>query len=174
MAREPRRGAAPRGRTHGGRMGGVKKQETLGANKIKSLLRQTKRLLSKESLPPGVRIEAERKYKALEHELEVRTQSNKERAMAARYHKVKFFGTLPVLTQNDKNLYVASVSASGRSPALSVPSPCARSCSSRALCSTMCWYVHVLTAAFPRAPAVCGPLCRSRAQGPCGAGRTGK
>ncbi|WFD28555.1 18S rRNA maturation protein [Malassezia nana] len=63
----------------------------MGANKIKSLLRQTKRLLSKESLAPGVRIEAERKYKALEHELEVRTQSNKERTMAARYHKVKFF-----------------------------------------------------------------------------------
>jgi len=66
----------------------------MGANKIKSLLRQTRRLLSKESLPPGVRIEAERKCKALERDLDVRMQSNKERTMAARYHKVKFFGTL--------------------------------------------------------------------------------
>ena len=94
MAREPRgRGAARRGR---GRRHSAPRaaQETPGVNKIKSLLRQTKRLLSKESLPPGVRIEAERKCKALERDLEERAQSNKERTMASRYHKVKFFGTL--------------------------------------------------------------------------------
>lgn len=95
MAREPRGrgGAARRGRGGGGRVGPTRNQESLGLNKIKSLLRQTKRLLSRESLPPGVRIEAERKHKALERDLEERMQSNKERSMAARYHKVKFFGT---------------------------------------------------------------------------------
>lgn len=96
MAREPRgRGAARRGRGRGGRHSAPRAaQETPGVNKIKSLLRQTRRLLSKESLPPGVRIEAERKCKALERDLEERAQSNKERTMASRYHKVKFFGTL--------------------------------------------------------------------------------
>ncbi|WFD00205.1 18S rRNA maturation protein [Malassezia yamatoensis] len=62
-----------------------------GVNKIKNALRQTKRLLAKESLAPGARIEAERRLKALERELEEKQHAGKERSRANRYHKVKFF-----------------------------------------------------------------------------------
>jgi hypothetical protein len=39
-----------------------------------------------------VRIDTERKLKALEADLEVAEMANKERAMAAHYHMHKFFG----------------------------------------------------------------------------------
>ena len=80
----------------------------IGVSKIKSALRQTRRLLAKvqwlyiadlicthmqqEGLGADVRIEAERKLKALEADLVVAERANKERALATRYHKVKFFG----------------------------------------------------------------------------------
>jgi hypothetical protein len=80
----------------------------LGVSKIKSALRQTRRLLAKvcgcglldficthmqqEGLGADVRIEAERKLKALEADLVVAETANKERALATRYHKIKFFG----------------------------------------------------------------------------------
>ncbi|WFD44290.1 18S rRNA maturation protein [Malassezia psittaci] len=62
-----------------------------GVNKIKNALRQTKRLLAKDTLAPGARIEAERRLKALERELEEKQLAEKERSRANRYHKVKFF-----------------------------------------------------------------------------------
>ncbi|WFD32628.1 18S rRNA maturation protein [Malassezia sp. CBS 17886] len=62
-----------------------------GVNKLKSGVRQTKRLLARDALEPGKRIEAERRLLALERELETRLQTNKVRALASRYHKVKFF-----------------------------------------------------------------------------------
>ena len=65
--------------------------ETTSVNKLKSMIRQTKRLLGKESIEPGTRIEAERRLRAMELELEESMQSNKERQFATRYHKVKFF-----------------------------------------------------------------------------------
>lgn len=65
--------------------------ETTSVNKLKSMIRQTKRLLAKESIEPGTRIEAERRLRAMELELEESMQSNKERHFATRYHKVKFF-----------------------------------------------------------------------------------
>jgi rRNA-processing protein Efg1 len=48
--------------------------------------------MQQEGLGADVRIEAERKLKALEAELVVAERANKERALATRYHKVKFFG----------------------------------------------------------------------------------
>lgn len=49
--------------------------------------------IQQEGLGADVRIEAERKLKALEADLVVAERANKERALATRYHKVKFFGT---------------------------------------------------------------------------------
>ena len=42
-------------------------------------------------------METERRLKALEAELHQAEIANKERALAVRYHKVKFFGALTVL-----------------------------------------------------------------------------
>lgn len=69
----------------------TKKDAPVGVSKIKSALRQTRRFLAKEGLGADVRIEAERKLKALEGDLVVAETANKERALATRYHKVKFF-----------------------------------------------------------------------------------
>ncbi|EAU91805.1 hypothetical protein CC1G_04573 [Coprinopsis cinerea okayama7 len=62
-----------------------------GKQKIKSSLRQVRRLLAKENLAADKRVEAERRLKALEAELQQVEQAHKERALAIRYHKVKFF-----------------------------------------------------------------------------------
>lgn len=45
-----------------------------------------------EGLRADVRVEAERKMKALEADLAAGERANNERALATRYHKVKFFG----------------------------------------------------------------------------------
>jgi len=63
----------------------------LGVSKIKSALRQTRRLLAKEGITADIRVETERKLKALETDLVAAEKANKERALATRYHKVKFF-----------------------------------------------------------------------------------
>ncbi|KAI0302448.1 hypothetical protein B0F90DRAFT_219180 [Multifurca ochricompacta] len=62
-----------------------------GVSKLKSAIRQTRRLLAKEGLPADVRVETERKLKALETDLAGAERAKKERALATRYHKVKFF-----------------------------------------------------------------------------------
>ena len=79
----------------------------LSLSKIKSALRSTRRRLAKvrahlsmfhaltlqqDDLGADVRIESERKLKALEADLVVATRAKTERAMATRYHRVKFFG----------------------------------------------------------------------------------
>ncbi|KAF7350897.1 hypothetical protein MSAN_01651800 [Mycena sanguinolenta] len=64
---------------------------TPGIQKIKSSLRQTRRLLAKDNLAPDVRVETERRLKALEADLEAAELGKKERTLAVRYHKVKFF-----------------------------------------------------------------------------------
>jgi hypothetical protein len=63
-----------------------------GVQKIKSSLRQTRRLLAKESLAADVRVETERRLKALETDLARAETARKERTYAMKYHKVKFFG----------------------------------------------------------------------------------
>ncbi|KAJ7133725.1 hypothetical protein C8R43DRAFT_1022880 [Mycena crocata] len=62
-----------------------------GVQKLKSSLRQTRRLLAKDNLAADVRVETERRLKALEADLEVAELGKKERTLAVRYHKVKFF-----------------------------------------------------------------------------------
>lgn len=83
-----------------------------GVSKLKAALRQTRRLLAKvrrrlmssirqlwnatilkDNLAANVRVETERRLKSLEGDLAKAEVGNKERTMAMRYHKVKFFGT---------------------------------------------------------------------------------
>jgi len=68
-------------------------QESLpGVQKIKSSLRQTRRLLLKENLAADVRVETERRLRALEADLAHAETARKERTYSIKYHKVKFFG----------------------------------------------------------------------------------
>ncbi|TRM68917.1 hypothetical protein BD626DRAFT_543852 [Schizophyllum amplum] len=62
-----------------------------GVQKIKSSLRQARRLLAKDNINADVRNTTERRVKALEGELEKAETAKKERTLAAKYHKVKFF-----------------------------------------------------------------------------------
>ena len=61
-----------------------------GASKIKASIRQTNRLLAKPNLAPGTKIEAERRLKALQADLEVASRKQVEKSRASRYHRVKF------------------------------------------------------------------------------------
>ena len=63
-----------------------------GVQKIKAALRQTRRLLAKDTLAADVRVATERRLKSLEADLAKAEQARLERTMATRYHKVKFFG----------------------------------------------------------------------------------
>ncbi|KIK96349.1 hypothetical protein PAXRUDRAFT_826065 [Paxillus rubicundulus Ve08.2h10] len=62
-----------------------------GVQKLKSALRQTKRLLAKQSLAADVRVETERRMKALDADLARAEGARKERNFAVKYHKIKFF-----------------------------------------------------------------------------------
>ncbi|KAI0343605.1 hypothetical protein BDW22DRAFT_1476361 [Trametopsis cervina] len=62
-----------------------------GVQKIKAALRQTRRLLAKEKLAADVRVATERKQRALETDLANAERARKERTLAQRYHKIKFF-----------------------------------------------------------------------------------
>ncbi|KAL1937859.1 hypothetical protein VTO73DRAFT_12752 [Trametes versicolor] len=62
-----------------------------GVQKIKAALRQTRRLLTKDNLAADKRVATERRLKSLEGDLEKAEQGRLERAMATRYHKIKFF-----------------------------------------------------------------------------------
>lgn len=72
-----------------------------GVQKLKSALRQTIRFLAKDNLAADVRVETERRLKALETDLARAEQSRKERQYATKYHKVKFFGEF---SQSDDDL----------------------------------------------------------------------
>jgi hypothetical protein len=62
-----------------------------GVQKVKSSIRQTKRLLAKDNLAPDTRVETERRLEALEADLVKALTAKTERSNAVRYHKVKFF-----------------------------------------------------------------------------------
>ncbi|KAI0919136.1 hypothetical protein AcV5_002130 [Taiwanofungus camphoratus] len=62
-----------------------------GVQKIKASLRQTRRLLAKDNVAADVRMATERRLKALEADLEQAEHARKERVMAVRYHRIKFF-----------------------------------------------------------------------------------
>ena len=80
-----------------------------GVQKIKAALRQAQRLLAKvsamfvwlfsgtsdkfqDNLAANLRVETERRLKALEADLQAAELTKKERTLAMRYHKIKFFG----------------------------------------------------------------------------------
>ena len=48
--------------------------------------------VTKDTLAADVRVETERRLKALEADIVQAESANKERSMSVRYHKVKFFG----------------------------------------------------------------------------------
>ncbi|KAF9647727.1 hypothetical protein BDM02DRAFT_3097669 [Thelephora ganbajun] len=66
-------------------------EKTPGVSKLKAQLRQTRRLLAKDNLAADARVETERRLKSLQKDLEKTEIANKERVLAVRYHKVKFF-----------------------------------------------------------------------------------
>ncbi|KAF9777924.1 hypothetical protein BJ322DRAFT_1015238 [Thelephora terrestris] len=66
-------------------------EKTAGVSKLKAQLRQTRRLLAKDNIGADVRVETERRLRSLQKDLENAEIANKERALAVRYHKVKFF-----------------------------------------------------------------------------------
>ncbi|KAL5504486.1 EFG1 [Sanghuangporus vaninii] len=72
-------------------------EELPGVQKLKAALRQTRRLLAKDNLAADVRVETERRLKSLESDLRIAEVKRKERDMAKRYHKVKFFERRKVL-----------------------------------------------------------------------------
>ncbi|KAL0072608.1 18S rRNA maturation protein [Marasmius tenuissimus] len=63
-----------------------------GVQKIKASIRQARRLLAKDKLDADVRVQTERKLKSLEADLAKAEENRKEKTLATRYHKVKFFG----------------------------------------------------------------------------------
>ncbi|KAF8058698.1 hypothetical protein FPV67DRAFT_1565511 [Lyophyllum atratum] len=83
-----------------------------GVQKIKSALRQTRRLLAKEKLAADVRVETERRLATLEADLAQAEASKKERDIAVRYHKVKFFERQKVVRKLNQTKKRASADAS--------------------------------------------------------------
>ncbi|EGO26373.1 hypothetical protein SERLADRAFT_384967 [Serpula lacrymans var. lacrymans S7.9] len=72
----------------------IKRRKGARLLKMKRLrLVQARRLLAKENVAADLRVETERRLKALEADLGRAEASRKERSLAVRYHKIKFFGT---------------------------------------------------------------------------------
>lgn len=66
-----------------------------------------------DKLAADVRVETERRLKSLEADLETSERRRKERSLAMRYHKVKFFGECGahlIYTASDRRLHHASSS----------------------------------------------------------------
>ncbi|KAL5531806.1 EFG1 [Sanghuangporus sanghuang] len=90
--------------------------ELPGVQKLKAALRQTRRLLAKDNLAADVRVETERRLKSLESDLRTAELKRKERDMAKRYHKVKFFERRKVLRKIKRaRKMLEGVSATGSS-----------------------------------------------------------
>ncbi|TFK50743.1 hypothetical protein OE88DRAFT_1735504 [Heliocybe sulcata] len=88
-----------------------------GVQKLKSQLRQTRRLLAKDNLAADVRVATERRLKSLEADLEAAERTRKERALAVRYHKIKFFERQKVvrrISQTQKKLSGKDLSSKSR------------------------------------------------------------
>ncbi|KIM82392.1 hypothetical protein PILCRDRAFT_461102 [Piloderma croceum F 1598] len=91
-----------------------------GVQRLKSSLRQTRRLLAKDTLAADVRVETERRLKALEADIAQAESARKERIMSVRYHKVKFFERQKVvrkINQMKKQLAADAKSASNKGKA---------------------------------------------------------
>lgn len=101
----------------------------VGVNKLKSQIRQTKRLLASDRITPDIRQETERRLVALELDLETAERKKVETSRAARYHRVKFFGASGPPVQSARHCLLADLelcvdphrAAKGRPPASSGP-----------------------------------------------------
>ncbi|WVR06495.1 hypothetical protein IAU60_003526 [Kwoniella sp. DSM 27419] len=62
-----------------------------GLSKLKASIRQTKRLLAKDTLEPGLRVQTQRRLTSLEADLAAAEQREVEKKNGAKYHMVKFF-----------------------------------------------------------------------------------
>ncbi|ODN93421.1 rRNA-processing protein EFG1 [Cryptococcus wingfieldii CBS 7118] len=62
-----------------------------GMSKLKGSIRQTKRLLAKDNLDPGLRVNTQRRLASLEADLAAAERRELEKKNGAKYHKVKFF-----------------------------------------------------------------------------------
>ncbi|OCF57079.1 hypothetical protein L486_05938 [Kwoniella mangroviensis CBS 10435] len=62
-----------------------------GTSKLKGQIRQTKRLLAKDTLEPGLRVQTQRRLTSLEADLANATKRDVEKKNGAKYHMVKFF-----------------------------------------------------------------------------------
>ncbi|KAL1918363.1 uncharacterized protein VTP21DRAFT_3023 [Calcarisporiella thermophila] len=65
--------------------------DPIGNSAVKKRIRDLTRLLRKENLRADVRVEKERELKALKLRLDDLSLKEKERKLATRYHRVKFF-----------------------------------------------------------------------------------
>ncbi|WVQ85053.1 hypothetical protein IAT38_007217 [Cryptococcus sp. DSM 104549] len=63
-----------------------------GLSKLKSAIRQTKRLLAKDNLEPGLRVSTQRRLTSLEADLAAAERREVEKKNGQKYHMVKFFG----------------------------------------------------------------------------------
>ncbi|KAJ9096021.1 hypothetical protein QFC21_005385 [Naganishia friedmannii] len=68
-----------------------------GVSKIKSSIRQTTRLLSKDNLAPALRVQTERRLTSLQADLAKAENRTVERKNGERYHMVKFFERKKIL-----------------------------------------------------------------------------
>ncbi|WWC70914.1 uncharacterized protein I206_104866 [Kwoniella pini CBS 10737] len=62
-----------------------------GLSKLKGQIRQTKRLLAKDTLEPGLRVQTQRRLTSLEADLANALKRDVEKKNGAKYHMVKFF-----------------------------------------------------------------------------------
>ncbi|WWC96274.1 hypothetical protein V866_003141 [Kwoniella sp. B9012] len=62
-----------------------------GISKLKGQIRQTKRLLAKDTLEPGLRVQTQRRLTSLEADLANAMKRDVEKKNGAKYHMVKFF-----------------------------------------------------------------------------------
>ncbi|WWC88642.1 uncharacterized protein L201_003555 [Kwoniella dendrophila CBS 6074] len=62
-----------------------------GLSKLKGQIRQTKRLLAKDTLEPGLRVQTQRRLTSLENDLATALKRDVEKKNGAKYHMVKFF-----------------------------------------------------------------------------------
>jgi len=86
--------------------------------RIKSAIRQTTRLLSKEKLDARVRVESERRLKVLQEDLEKTQLKRKERTIAARYQKIRHIEktkTIHRISNTKRKLKDATLDAKARS-----------------------------------------------------------
>lgn len=63
-----------------------------GVSKIKASIRQTTRLLAKDTLEPGLRVQTERRLVSLKADLAKAENGKVEQKYGKKYHMLKFFG----------------------------------------------------------------------------------